>query len=155
MNARIAIPRAYCEELSRLLTGSGDYVTNIYGNVESRTRHFQDIENFPTITITPGPETREDMPSNFTMCRLEVAVRVYVKNQDDAQGELEQIIGDLEKFFDTNLDIEYNLITNNGQETRKTISNTILSITTDEGLLEPQGIGEILVSVEYEKRRDY
>jgi hypothetical protein len=95
------------------------------------------------------------MPSNFTLCRLEVAVRVYVKNQDDAQGELEQIIGDLEKFFDKNLDMAYNLITSSGQETHKTISNTILSITTDEGLLQPQGIGEILLSVEYEKRRDY
>lgn len=155
MNARIAIPKAYAAKLNQVLNGTGEYLTNIYNNVESRVMHFQDIQNFPTITVTPGPETREDMPSNFTMCRLEVAVRVYVKNQDDAQGELEQIIGDLEKFFDNNLDIEYNLITSGGQETQKTISNTILSITTDEGLLAPQGIGEILLSVEYEKRRDY
>ena len=155
MSARTAIPVAYVEKLQQVLNGTGDYLTNMYGNVESRVRHFQDIENFPTITVTPGPETREDMPSNFTLCRLEVAVRVYVKNQDDAQGELEQIIGDLEKFFDKNLDIAYNLITSSGQETNKTISNTILSITTDEGLLQPQGIGEILLSVEYEKRRDY
>lgn len=153
MSARSAIPKAYVNKLKQELTGTGSFITNIYGNVYDRMMHFQDIQNFPTITVTPGPEQREDMPSNFTLCTLEVAVRIYVLNQDNAQGELEKVIGDLEKFFDNNLDIEYNLEMNNGSISRKTISNTILSITTDEGLLSPQGVGEILLSVEYEKIR--
>lgn len=153
MNARSAIPKAYVNKLKQELNGGSEYLTNIYGNVFDKMKHFQDIQNFPTITVTPGPERREDMPSNFTMCNLEVAVRIYVSDQNDSQGELEKVIGDLEKFFDNNLDIEYNLITNSGTTTRKTISNTILSITTDEGLLAPDGVGEIILSVEYEKIR--
>lgn len=153
MNARSGIPKAYVEKIKNEFTGSGEYVTNLYGNAYNKVKHFQDIENFPTVTITPGPERREDMPSNFTMCDMDVFVRIYVSDRNDVQAELEKIIGDLEKFFDNNLDIEYNLITNTGSETKRTITNSIVSITTDEGLLEPQGIGELVISVQYEKIR--
>lgn len=153
MNARSGIPKAYVDKLKDLLVGSGDYVTNMYGNVFNKVMHFQEIQNFPTITVTPGPETRQDMPSNFTLCRLDVFVRIYVSDEDDPQAQLEKIIGDLENFFDNNLDIEYNLLTNEGSIPKRTISNTLISITTDEGLLSPQGVGELVFSVEYEKMR--
>jgi hypothetical protein len=154
MSARSAIPEAYVAKLKEVLVGHSGFNTNIYDNVYSKVMHFKDIQNFPTVTVTPGPEQRQDMPSNFTLCNLEVAVRIYVSDQDDSQGKLETIIGDLEKFFDNNLNIEYNLSNSTGTlTTRRTISNTILSITTDEGILAPLGVGEILLSVEYEKIR--
>lgn len=153
MSARSEIPKAFVNKLKEALNGTGDYVNNLYGNVTNKVTHFQDIVNYPTVTVTPGPESRDDMPSNFTMCTLEVYIRIYVQNPNDAQGELETIISDLEKFVDNNLNIEYNLITSQGSEAKRTISNSIVSISTDEGLLDPNAIGEIILSVQYEKIR--
>lgn len=153
MNSRSSICKALTAKMKTDLDGTAPYVNNLYTNVFDKVKHFQDINDFPTVTVTPGPERREDMPSHFTLCYLEVNIRIYVKDTDDAQGTLESIIGDIENFVDTHQQIEYNLVTSSGTEVKQTISNTISSITTDEGLLDPEAIGEIILVVQYEKLR--
>ena len=115
--------------------------------------HFSDVPDFPYISVTPGTEIREDQPSNFSWGFLVVNIRVYVDNEDDAQGELEKIISDIEFFLDGNLNVEYTIERPSGVQTACTTNITIDSIATDEGLLDPKGLGEISITVQYEKNR--
>lgn len=153
-SARSAIPKAMATKLKSELNGQAPYITNIYNNVITKVTHFDAIQNYPTISITPGPETREDMPSNFTLCYVDLYIRVYVQDQNDAQGQLETIIADIETFVDNNLSLEYTVdAPSGGTTTDTTISNSIVSISTDEGLLDPLALGELILTVQYKKIR--
>ena len=153
MSARSGIAKSMSAKMIADINGTGIYVNNLYSNVSSKVIHFDDITDYPYVSVSPGPETREDMPSNFTMARLNLYIRVFVDNEEDAQGQLESIISDIETFVDNNLRLSYNITTINGLEARQTVTNTIISISTDEGLLDPKAIGEVVLEVLYEKLR--
>lgn len=153
MSARSGIAKAMSTGLGVKLNGTGKYVNNIYNNVSNKVVHFDDINDFPYISVTPGPESREDLPSNFSWANLTVYIRIYVKNNEDAQGELESLISDVENFLDLNLKLLYNVTTFEGLQTRTTVTNNIVGITTDEGILDPNALGEVVVDVQYEKIR--
>ena len=153
MSARSGIVKAIAEKMRNEINGTAPYINNLYGNVSSKVTHFDDINDYPYITVTPGPEQREDLPSAFTWSDLTVYIRIYVDNRNDAQGELEDLIADIETFVDTNLVLSYNVNTPSGVETNQTVTNTIISITTDEGILDPKALGEIVLTVRYEKLR--
>lgn len=152
MSARSGIPKALAEGLKDI-NGTGRYVSNIYGSTGNKVVHFDDVTNFPYISVTPGAETRDDQPSNISQCTLRTYIRIYVNNAEDAQGELENLITDVETFLDTHLRMEYTELTYAGEYSRETLINTIVSIDTDEGLLDPFAIGEIVVDIDYEKVR--
>lgn len=153
MSARSGIVKAMAEEVIRLFDGTGRYINNIYGNATNTVVHFDEVSDFPYISITPGPETRDDMPSHLSWAHLTVYIRIYVENNEDAQGELESLITDIETYVDTHLSLEYNDVTHTGTALRTTATNTIMSITTDEGLLDPNALGEVVLDVQYEKVR--
>lgn len=155
MSARSGIVKAMAERLSTLMDGTGQYVNNIYGNVGNRVKHLDAINDFPYIAITPGPEQREDMPANISWGKLTVSIKIYVDNADDAQGELESLITDIETFVDTHLNLSYNVVTPSGIQTRETTTNSIVSILTDEGILDPNALGEVVLEVQYEKIREH
>ena len=153
MSARSAITKKLAEEVSSKLNGTGYYQTNLYGNCGNSSKLFEQIQDFPYVSITPGPEDRREEPSRQTFADLTVYFRVYVKSEEEAQEELEAIISDLETFIDTHQRIRYNYVI--GEETleNETIQCNIAAIKTDEGLLAPYGAGEIAVNIQYEKTR--
>lgn len=153
MSARSGIPKALATLVENNFKGTDPYVTNIYGNVDNVTKHFDNVNDFPYISVTPGPELRDDQPSNVTISTLTVYFRIYVENEDDAQGELETIISDIETLLDTNLVMPYNITTPSGEVVRNTLTNSIVSIQTDEGILDPNAMGQVMVNIKYEKIR--
>lgn len=153
MSARSGVCKAFVEEIKLKLNGTGEYLTNMYGSVSNKTTHFDMVQNFPFISVTPGPENRDEMPSRFTMADLVLYFRILVKNPDDAQGELETIISDLETLIEENNSIQYNYRTPAGNMVGRTISADITNITTDEGLLDPHAMGEIVVLIKYQRTR--
>lgn len=153
MSARSGIPKALAEGLAEAINGQSPYVSNLYGSVTNKVTHFDEIQSFPYVSVTPGNEIRDDMPSNLSIVDLTVYIRVFVENEADAQGELEEIISDIEDYLDRNLQIQYEVNTPSGVVTNTTIDNTIESIGTDEGLLSPYALGEISVRIRYEKLR--
>jgi hypothetical protein len=82
---------------------------------------------------------------------LTVYIRIYVRDEDNGQGQLESIITDIENYIDNNLELNYNVFTYGGNATRHIEDARIESISTDEGLLNPNAVGEIAVRVRYEK----
>jgi hypothetical protein len=155
MSARSGITKAIADKLAKELNGTGFYINNVYGNVDTKVVTLDGVKEFPYISVTPGPEIRQDMPSNVSISTLKVYIRIYVENNNDPQAELESIISDVENFIDTHLNLEYNINTVAGVEKKTTIDNTIVSISTDEGLLAPNGLGEIILDVRYEKIRKF
>lgn len=154
MSIRSGVCKALRDELIGVLDGTNpDYLTNMYGNITNKVTHFSNIPDFPYISVTPGVENREDQPSNFSWGFLTVNIRIFVDNEEDAQGELENIISDVEHYLDNNINVPYTVTRPRGDTQGITTDITIDSIQTDEGLLDPKGLAEIAITVRYEKHR--
>lgn len=155
MSARSGIVKAIAAKIAEDFDGSGQYMTNLYGAVSNVVKHFDDIQNFPYISVTPGPETREYLPSSQMWGFLTVYIRIFVSDADDAQGELESIIADIENFIDNNRGLSYNIKTTAGEESRQITDCEVASIATDEGLLNPKAFGEVVLTIRYDKHRQF
>ena len=144
MSKRASITKALCSKINELLVGDGSYVTNLYNNCYPYLKFWDEVDNFPSVYVTPGSETREYLPSNFTWRYLNLSVKLYCKG-DDSQQELETLLEDFEKAIDANRVLVYDDVNN-----LETTEILVLSITTDEGLLAPYAVGEINLQVRYE-----
>lgn len=140
---RISIVKALAEKL-KSIDGNTPYSTNLYENVYPKLKFWDEINDFPSVYMTAGTEQREYLPGNFTWAYLNISVKVYVKSEENAQEQLEAVLGDVEKCIDANRVLAYGSTTN--EETTEIL---VQSITTDEGLLSPFGVGEINLQVRY------
>ena len=143
MSRRTSIIKALAEKFKEI-DGSGPYKTNLSQNSYAKLKFWDEVQDFPCVYMHPSSETRDYLPSNFTWGLLGVCIKVYVRGEDDAQEQLENLLDDLEHCIDANRVIKYDL--DNNLETTEIL---IQSITTDEGLLAPYGVGEINLEVRY------
>lgn len=140
---RISIVKALAEKF-KTIDGTGNYTTNLYGNAYPKLKFWDEVNDFPSVYMTAGMEMREYLPSDFTWGFLNISVKVYVKSEDDPQSQLELLLSDVEACVDANRVLVYNEAL--GLQTTEIL---VQSITTDEGLLAPFGIGEINLQVRY------
>jgi len=117
------------------------YTTNMYENVYPTQIFFDEVTDFPTICLSQGVETRQYLPGNFKWAFLGITIRIYV-NQENAKDALEAIFADIELLLDNN-----NTLIVDGNSLCTDIR--IQTISDDEGLLEPIGVGEIELRVQY------
>lgn len=143
MSRRTSIVNALVEKL-KTIDGTGEYKTNLYSKAEGKLRFWDEVEQFPCIYVTAGSENREYLPSDFVWGFLGISIKMYVKG-DDAQQQLENLLEDCERCVDANRVLVYDLA--NNYETTEIL---LVSITTDEGLLAPYGVGEINLQVRYQ-----
>lgn len=143
MSRRTSIVSALVAKLNESLTGVAPYTTNLSNNCFGKLRFWDEVNDFPSIFITPGSEAREYLPSNFTWGYLALSVKIYVRGENP-QEELETLLEDVERCVDANRMLQYDSET--GEETTEIL---VTSITTDEGLLAPYGVGEINLQVRY------
>ena len=130
----------------KLINGQHPYNSNVFNNVSGRLRFLDEIEEFPKVCIIAGDEVREYQTAGFKWRFLTLSIRAYVRNEEDAQEELATLFEDIEKIIDENDALVYDTsVVPNGTTT----SMTIDSLTTDEGVIAPLGIGEMLVTVRY------
>ena len=143
MSKRTHILKALAEKF-KLIDGTGIYKTNISNNSYPKLKFWDEVQDFPCIYLTPGTETREYHPSGFTWGYLLICVKCYVKSEDQTQENLELLLEDIEHCVDANRVLVYDQ--DNNLETTEIL---VQSITTDEGLLTPYGVGEIYLQVRY------
>ena len=127
------------------IDGSGAYLTDVNENVEPRLKFWDEIDEFPAVHCNAGSETREYQAGGYKDRYLTVTVRCYV-NEEDAQRALNALMEDVETVIEENSFLAYVDAQNKQYSTQQI---TIVSIDTDEGVLEPLGIGEILIEVRY------
>ena len=143
MTKRTSIVTALAEKF-KLINGTGSFKSDLSDNSYPKLKFWDEIQDFPAVYLTPGSELREYLPGDFTWGYLNVCVKVYVRSESEAQEQLEDLLDDLGNVIDANRVLVYD-ITNN----LSTTEILIQSITTDEGLLSPYGVGEINLQVRY------
>lgn len=141
---RANIVRALAEKLKDI-DGSGAFISDIQNNAHPTLKFWDEVEEFPAIHLNAGAETREYQGGGYKDRFLSVTVRCYV-NEDDAQEALNVLMEDIETILEDNAQLEYFDRQNNSFKTQQI---TIISIDTDEGVLDPLGVGEILIEVRY------
>lgn len=129
----------------KAIDGTGNFVTNVYNNVHPRLKFWDEVEEFPAIHMNAGSETREYQGGGYKDRFLSITLRLYV-NEEDAVDALDKLIEDTETVLEENSRLAYLDKQGNTQYTQQI---SIVSIDTDEGVLEPYGVGEILVEVRY------
>ena len=142
-NTRQQIVKAITDLINTNFDGqTSPYTVNIYDNAKNKQIFWDEVTDYPTICVYSGGESREYLPGNFKWAFLTVNIRVYV-NDEDAKDRIEEIFDDIETLLDNNNDL-----TVAGNDLSTDIR--ILSLSDDEGLLNPLGVGEITLEVRYE-----
>jgi len=140
----MAIINALVDKLKGI-DGNGGFLTNIYNNVHPRLKFWDEVTEFPALHLNAGSETREYQGGGYRDRFLTVTIRCYV-NEEDAVLALEKLLEDVETVIETNSRLTY--IDQQGKS-QSTHQISIISIDTDEGVLEPLGVGEMLLEVRY------
>ena len=133
-------------EKLKLINGQFPFQSNVFNNVSGGLKFLDEIEEYPKLCVIAGDETREYQTGGFKWRFLKVTIRVYVRNEDDAQEELAKLFEDIEKIIDENNAMVYD---DTVSPKLITTSMTLEAISTDEGVIQPLGIGEMGVTVRY------
>ena len=129
----------------KTIDGQGAFLTDVGDNVHPRLKFWDEIDEFPAIHLNAGNETRQYRTAGVRDRFLTVTIRCYVEDED-AQEALNQLMEDIETVIEDNSRLEY---TDKQNIVYYTQQITVISIDTDEGVLEPLGVGEVLVEVRY------
>jgi len=141
---RLGIVQAIVDKLKNI-DGSGLYLTALGDNVSPRLKFWDEVEEFPAIHLNAGSETREYQAGGYKDRFLSITLRCYVQAEDSVLA-LDELMEDVETVLEENSRLLYK--DRNGA-TQYTQQITIVSIDTDEGVLEPLGVGEMLIEVRY------
>ena len=151
----MANPRTYASRRHNILEalatalktidGSGAFLSNVGENVHPRMKFWDEVEEFPAIHLNAGGETRQYQGGGVKDRFLTVTVRCYV-NEEDAQVALGALLEDVETVLEKHSRLTYFDSTFTKSATQQI---TIISIDTDEGVLEPLGVGEMIIEVRY------
>ena len=129
----------------KTIDGSGAFLSNLGENVHPRMKFWDEVEEFPAIHLNAGSESRQYQTAGYKDRFLQVTVRCYV-NEEDAQVALGALLEDVETVLEKHSRLTYFDSTFTKQSTQQI---TIISIDTDEGVLEPLGVGEMIIEVRY------
>ena len=151
----MATPRSYASKRHNILEGlvtalktidgSGAFLSNLGENVHPRMKFWDEVEEFPEIHLNAGSESRNYQGGGIKDRFLTVTVRCYV-NEEDAQVALGALLEDVETVLEKHSRLTYFDSRFTKQSTQQI---TIISIDTDEGVLEPLGVGEMIIEVRY------
>lgn len=128
------------------IDGTGEFLSNLYDNVHPKLKFWDEVEDFPAIHLNAGGETRQYQGGGYKDRFLTITVRCYVKTEDDPVERLAEILEDVETVTEDNSSLKY--YDRQGIE-QHTHQISIISIDTDEGVLAPYGVGEIVLEVRY------
>lgn len=141
---RLGIVNGLVEKLKQI-NGTGKYLTDLADNVSPRLKFWDEVEEFPAVHLNAGSETREYQGGGYKDRFLTVTLRCYVQDEDSVLA-LDELLEDVETVLEENSRLSYK--DRNGA-THYTQQITVISLDTDEGVLEPLGVGEILIEVRY------
>ena len=127
------------------IDGTGNYHIDLAEQVEPRLKFWDEVDEFPAIHLNAGRETREYLTAGVKNRFLTVTLRCYV-NEEDAVDALDALLEDVETVLEDNSNMTY---TDKLGASNTIQQITIFSIETDEGVLEPLGVGEIIIEVRY------
>ena len=143
---RSKIVDALVKELKTSINGVSPYNSNIFNNADGHLKFLDSIQEYPQVCVVAGDETREYEPGGLKWRFLQVSIRCYINNENDPQETLALLCEDIERVIDNNDVLTYD---DTVSPALKTTSLTILTLSTDEGVLAPLGIGEMAIECRY------
>ena len=141
---RSAILNALANKFKEKINGSGSFKSRLDGNVQTRMKFWDEIEQYPAVHLAAGSETREYWGGGNKWRFLRITIRAYVNNEDPIE-ELEELLEDIETVIDNNNNLTYHQLGTDAGVNQF----SVLSIDTDEGVLAPLGIGEMTIEARY------
>ena len=141
---RRAIVESIAEALEKI-NGQAPFRTSV-AKVERRLKFWDEVDEFPTLHVGAGGETRQYDGGGFRFRFLTITVRCYVSDDSDVIEALEELLEDVETVLEDNDHLNY---TDSTGTSHTTVQTTVQSVDTDEGVLEPLGVGEIVLEVRY------
>ena len=129
----------------KTIDGSGQFHVNLSEQVSPRLKFWDEVDEFPAIHLNAGRETREYLTAGVKNRYMNVTLRCYV-NEEDAVDALDALLEDVETVLEDSSSTTYTDKLGVSQTIQQI---TIISIETDEGVLEPLGVGEITIEVRY------
>ena len=129
----------------KTINGQGAFLTDVGENVHPRLKFWDEIDEFPALHLNAGSETRDYRTAGVRDRFLTITIRCYVQDED-AQEALNELMEDVETVLEDNSRLSYTDKLNAVHYTQKI---TVISIDTDEGVLEPLGVGEVTIEVRY------
>jgi len=141
---RRAIVEALAIELEQI-NGMQPFRTAV-STVERRLKFWDEVVELPAIHIGAGTETREYDGGGFRFRFLRITVRCYVSDDNDVIEALEELLEDVETVLEDKDPLTYYDSTG---ASHSTVQTTIGTVDTDEGVLEPLGVGEITLEIRY------
>ena len=126
------------------INGTGDYRTTLSNQVFPQMKFWDEISTYPAVHMSAGTETREYYGGGQRWRFLQVTIRGYV-NQEDPTEALGLLLEDVEYVIDNNNQMTYS----DSYGSAGVAQITVVSIDTDEGVLAPLGIGEMIIEVRY------
>lgn len=141
---RMAIVNALVVKL-KLINGNFPFRSNLYNNVEPKLLFWDEVQDFPAVHVSAGSETRDYQGGGYKDRFMTVTLRIYVQ-EENANLALEKLFEDVETVLEDNSALSYTDQDGNAQKVQQL---TIVSLDTDEGALEPLGVGEIVCEVRY------
>ena len=141
---RLGIVDALVEKLKDI-NGTGEFLSDVAGNVSPRLKFWDEVEEFPAIHLNAGSETRDYQGGGYKDRFLSITLRCYVQDEDSVAA-LDALLEDVETVVEDNSALSYKDRSGVSQTAQQI---TIISIDTDEGVLEPLGVGEMQIEVHY------
>ena len=127
------------------IDGSGSYHSALH-TIEPRLKFWDEVTEFPSVHLNAGRETRTYDGGGFKFRYLTITLRCYVEDNEDSVGALDALLEDIETVLEAKDPLTY--YDKNGVS-HNTVQTSILSVDTDEGVLDPLGVGEIAIEVQY------
>ena len=128
------------------IDGNYPFNSNIYQNADSHLVFLDEIQQYPKVCVVAGDEVRQYQPGGFKWRFITITIRVYVEDANDPQENLSLLLEDIERIVDDNDILVYD---DTVSPHLSSTSATIQSISTDEGVIAPLGIGEMVIEVRY------
>lgn len=128
------------------IDGNYPFNSNIYQNADSHLVFLDEIQQYPKVCVVAGDEVRQYQPGGFKWRFITITIRVYVEDANDPQENLSLLLEDIERIVDDNDILVYD---DTVSPHLSSTSTTIQSISTDEGVITPLGIGEMVIEVRY------
>ena len=141
---RLSLVESLVDEFKKI-DGTGDFRVNLYKNVHPRLLFWDEVVDYPAVHVSAGSETRDYQGAGFKDRYLSVTIRCYVEDEDAVKA-LDYLLEDLETVIERCSRLPYFDKDGNLQYAHQL---SIVSISTDEGVLSPIGVGEILLEVRY------
>ena len=141
---RQSVVAALVEKLKQI-NGTGTFLSDVDNNVHPRLKFWDEVDQFPAIHLNAGSETREYLGAGQRHRFLTITIRCYVRSEE-APDDLDMLLEDVETVIENNSALTY---TDRRGVEQTTHQISVVSLDTDEGVLEPLGVGELLIEVLY------